>query len=198
MYVEIYVEPSGLMQTISSEGSVASQLLSDELLANLIQGADRDLRLNEALVRHMRNIEPELLTVNEMNEAQWKGFLDSHFGNSQWARWHAKNGCNRYNIIVSPHPPHASTSAHSPSQASSRATDPEETVGMIIALVLLAAMAVGIWWKPFGDSGLGRKVILSVLSIPVALLVGMFWVKALKFIGGVTVLILSIYLVNHC
>ncbi len=197
MHVEIYVEPSGLIQTIASEGGMASQLVSDELRANLIRGADRDLGLYGALIQQMRNTEPELQTVPEMDEVQWKGFLDNHFGDSKWERWHAKNSYNRYNIIVSPHPPRSSTSADSPSQVSAKAMDLEETVGMIIALVLLAAMAVGIWWKPFGDSGLGRKVLLSVFSIPAALLAGMFWVKLSKFIGAVIALIMMIYLANR-
>ena len=68
---------------------------------------------------------------------------------------------------------------------------------MIIALVLLAAMAVGFGGSPLATVGCGEKVLLSVFSIPAALLAGMFSVKLSKFIGAVIALIMMIYLANR-
>jgi len=100
MQVEIYVEPSSLMQAIMGSGSVGSQMVSDGLLANLIQGADRDLELGGRLVQHMRGNRVAIQTVKDMSDDQWRQFLNSHFGHSNWSRWFAKNSGNRYSIVV--------------------------------------------------------------------------------------------------
>ncbi|NLX97938.1 MAG: hypothetical protein GXY83_17385 [Rhodopirellula sp.] len=100
MQVEMYVEPSSLMQAIMGAGSVGSQMVSDGLLANLIQGADRDLELGGRLVQHMRGNTPVVKTVNEMSDDQWRQFLNGHFGHPNWSRWFARNSGNRYSIVV--------------------------------------------------------------------------------------------------
>jgi hypothetical protein len=101
MHVDLYVEPSAIMRSIAESGSVATQMISGELLANLIRGADRDLGLNGTLVQHMQTVTPELQTVTEMTDAEWKQFLDGRLGHSHWDRWHARNSGNLYSIVVS-------------------------------------------------------------------------------------------------
>ncbi|HQL86592.1 MAG: hypothetical protein GX574_10535 [Lentisphaerae bacterium] len=100
MQVEIYVEPSPLMQALRAAGSVGSQMVSEGLLANLIRGADRDLGLGGRLIQHMSGNRIAIQTVNEMSDDQWRQFLNKRFGHSEWSRWFAKNSGNRYSIVV--------------------------------------------------------------------------------------------------
>lgn len=147
MHVELYVEPSALMQTITGTGGVVHQMVSDELIINLVRGADRDLGLNGRLIQHMRDNEPDLQLVNEMDDAQWKVFLDIRYGDSQWNRWHAKNSSNRYNIITCPHAPlSGNKSPRSDSHVAAMDIGPMSLAGKILSSIsILLTIGLAYW-----------------------------------------------------
>ena len=99
--VEVFFEPSPVMRAITQGGGVASQLVSDALLANLVRGADSGLDLSGRLVNHIQTHGmPGIQTVDEMDNDQWAEFLDRRYGSNDWNRWFAKNSGNRWNIVV--------------------------------------------------------------------------------------------------
>lgn len=99
MRFEFFVEDS-VRKAFEERGSQVSALISDSLLATIIDTADSQLGAGGELRNQVGDTMPDWQVMDTMEDGEWRRFIDARAKGRPWDRWFGKKGSMRFNIIV--------------------------------------------------------------------------------------------------
>jgi hypothetical protein len=99
-HLEVFFEPEGIVAAIRAGGSSVSFASgTDAVVKKGVAQADATFHLDGALVRFAEEHEPEVTTVDKMDDDAWREFLNSRGHGSDWERWFASTRDGRWNVV---------------------------------------------------------------------------------------------------